>query len=167
MGGCPNYYPNYPGYYPGYYPGNMIAPPNATFGGRRRRHLFSQTSLNATTTTSPKSCNCETFTNNSLVTVFVTSASQDSYNLLRNQIQIFKNNLKKAITVEIIAYGNATSERKCEFGESDCLGNRLLSCASDMSKDDSSIMAFTTCLMSSSILLKDGTEARILAKSKW
>ncbi|CAL4066138.1 unnamed protein product, partial [Meganyctiphanes norvegica] len=57
-------------------------------------------------------------------------------------------------------------ERKCEFGEGDCLGNKLLSCASDMSKDDSSIMAFTTCLMSSSTLLKDGTEARILAKAK-
>merc|ERR1711874_579400 len=41
-----------------------------------------------------------------------------------------------------------------------------ISCVADMSEDDSSIMAFTTCIMSSSTLLKDGTEAKILAKAK-
>merc|ERR1719370_1179290 len=168
MGGCPYYYSNFPGSgNGGYYPGNMRQPPPQMNNSiRRRRHLSNQSSLNDTAPAIDTPCNCETFTNNSLVTISLTSASQDSYKLLRNQLQIFKNNLKDAITVEILAYGNAKSERECEFGEGDCLGNRLLSCVSDMIEDDSSIIAFATCIMSSSTLLKDGTEDMILAKAE-
>ncbi|CAG9862267.1 unnamed protein product [Phyllotreta striolata] len=95
------------------------------------------------------------YANNLKVTILYESLCPDSVNFLKNQFYPTYNILKEKLDVELVPFGKANATKinntwyfHCQHKEAECYGNKVQSCAIDLTPKNVSV-EFVMCAMKS------------------